>query len=464
MLRSAYRHVILPAYETLLHGRKNFRYWRDLERSQWLPRERVERIQFENLKRLVAHAFAHCPHYRQAWSAGGLSPEQLKEPADIRRWPVTGREDIVRHRPRMRARVPGMRFLSKTTSGSTGSPLRIDYDTGSEERRYGAWYRGYGWAGAAPGTKQLWLWAKPLARRPRVREWKDDLYAAVYRRRVLNSFELTEDRAAAFLAAHDRYRPDVVVAYTNPMYELARAAERRGLRPFSPKSVVVGAEKLYGFQRAQIERVFGCPVFETYGSREFMLTAAECDRHEGLHLTAEHLLVEVLDDDGTPTPDGQEGNLVITDLFNYGMPMVRYRNGDRAVAGWSQCSCGRGLPLMRPPTGRTLDVLTTPDGRRVPGEVIPYLLKDFASLDRYQVVQDAPDHMEVRLVTTPAWTDVDRARVERDVRRAVGPAMRFDVALVEDIPVTASGKFQVVVNRAAAAARDGGGGPVPGGE
>src|SRR5207237_1415571 len=152
-------------------------------------------------------------------------------------------------------------------------------------------------------------------------------------------------------------------------------------------------------------------VFETYGSREFMLMAAECDRHEGLHLTQEHLLVEVLNDDGTPTPPGQEGNLAVTDLYNYGMPFIRYLNGDRATAGWDTCSCGRGLPLMKPVLGRVLDVLCTPDGRRVSGEFFPHLMKDFAAVRRFQVVQDEPDHVEMRLVAAPAWSDSDRAKV-----------------------------------------------------
>ena len=449
MIEFAYRHLILPAYETVLHRRKNFRYWRELEKSQWLPRAEVEKIQFENLKRLISHAFAKCAYYRDRWSEMGLSPETLKAPEDFRRWPIMARDQFVQNRERIRAEVPGMRFIKKATSGSTGAPLQIEYDTGSEERRYGAMYRGYSWAGASPGTKQLMLWGMALGKRPLLRAWKDDLYHAIYRRRVMNSFELSEERVPEFLAILNRHKPDHLIAYTNPLYTFAREIEARGLTPHSPKSIVVGAEKLYDFQRELIQRVFRAPVFETYGSREFMLMAAECERHQGLHLTTEHLLIEVLNDDGSPTPDGEEGNVVVTDLFNYGMPFVRYINNDRAVAGWKQCPCGRGLPLMRPPTGRTLDVITTPDGRRVPGEFFPYLLKDFASLRRYQAVQDAPDHCEVRLLLGGEWHPQDQRKVEDGLRQALGPSMRFDIVMVDDIPLSKAGKLQVVVNKVA---------------
>jgi phenylacetate-CoA ligase len=137
---------------------------------------------------------------------------------------------------------------------------------------------------------------------------------------------------------------------------------------------------------------------------------------------------------------------VVTDLFNYGMPFVRYLTGDRAVAGWKACSCGRGLPLMRPPTGRRLDILSTPDGRSIPGEFFPHLMKDFAAVRRFQVVQDKPDHVELRLVADVTWGDVDRNKVEGIVREKLGPAMRFDLARVDDIPLTAAGKLRVVVN------------------
>src|SRR5262249_3239420 len=232
--------------------------------------------------------------------------------------------------------------------------------------------------------------------------------------------------------------------------------------PYSPKSIVVGAEKIFPFQRELIERVFGARAFETYGSREFMLVGAECQRHAGLHLTAENLVVEVVDEYGQPTPDGEEGNGVVTDLTNYGMPFVRYLTGDRAVAGFGQCVCGRGLPLLRKVVGRQLDLIDTPDGRTVPGEFFPHLIKDFPAVERFQVVQDALERVEVRLVIRGAWDDEERSRLWAELRRTLGPAIRVDVNEVADIPLTAAGKLRVVVRtiplerRGAAAAAGGG--------
>ena len=446
LLGLLHRRVVLPALEGGIKRRNTYRYWRHLERTQWLSRDELEKLQFDALRRLVAHAYDRCPYYRAAWSKRGLEPGDLREPEDFARWPVLERDDIRDHRADLRARVPGLRLLSKSTGGSTGEPLHFDLDVNSNDWRTAAWHRGYSWAGAAPGTRQVYLWGVPLAPRPRLKRWKDALYHRFHRRLVLNTFDLDDGRIADYLGRLNRYRPDAVVAYTGALYAFARALAERGRKPFTPKGIVVGAEKLHPFQRRLIEEVFGAPVFETYGSREVMLIGAECERRAGLHLTAENLVVEVLGDEGRPAPPGAEGDVVITDLNNYGMPFIRYRNGDRATAGWGACPCGRGLPLLREVAGRRADVLRTPDGRRVTGLFFPHLMKDYPAVRRFLVVQERPDRVEVRLVLGPGWRDEDRASMERAVRAALGPAVDVALRPVEDIPLSPSGKQQVVLS------------------
>jgi phenylacetate-CoA ligase len=447
MYRFLYGSLLLPAYESGIKRRKTYRYWRELERTQWLSPAELRQLQSDALRRLVAHTFEHCPYYQAAWSHLGLGPGRLQSLEDFHRWPVIDRDVIRANRSGLRARVAGMRLIQKSTGGSSGVPLQFDLDTDSNDRRTAAWHRGYNWAGAAPGTKQLYLWGVALGKRPWWKECKEQLHNRFLRRLVLNSFELSDERVPSFLERLNRYRPDAIVAYTNPLYAFARALGERGLKPFSPKSIVVGAEKLHPFQRELIERIFQAPVFETYGSREVMLIAAECGRQDGMHLTAENLLVEVLDDAGQPTPAGEEGNVVVTDLYNYGMPFIRYANGDRAVAGWGTCACGRGLPLLRKVVGRRLDMLCTADGRQVPGEFFPHLLKDFAAVKRFQVIQEEPDRVQLRAVLRDAWSETDRQTLDREVRKVLGQSTRFEVVRVQDIPLTPAGKLQVVVNR-----------------
>ena len=254
-----------------------------------------------------------------------------------------------------------------------------------------------------------------------------------------------------FLDQLERYRPDAVVAYVNPLHEVARRLDEESRRaPYAPRSIVVGAEKLHAHQREVIERVFQAPVFETYGSREFMLIGAECERHDGLHLTAEQLLVEVIDEDGKPTKPGDVGHVVVTDLCNLGMPFIRYLTGDCAVAGFDACPCGRGLPLLRSVTGRRLDMLRASGGRLVPGEFFPHLVKDFRAVRRFQVIQESPSLVRFRL-QAEGMADEDRSRLERSVREALGSEVAVTFEPTSSIELSPAGKLQVVVNRMSAA-------------
>jgi phenylacetate-CoA ligase len=437
--------VLIQAFESGVKRRRTFAYWRDLERSQWASPDELRAGQMASLRKLLLHAASACPYYRDAWQHLGLDPRRVISLDDFKGWPLIGRDAIRAARTAIRADLPGMRLIKKATGGSSGVPLEFELDEDSHDRRMAAAYRGYGWAGGGPGTSQWHLWGGPIGTVSPLRRVKDAAYNRLYRRRVASSFEMSEERIPWYLEQLNRYRPDVIVAYTNPLYYLARSLEERGQRPFAPRSVVVGAEKLHDFQRTLIERVFRAPVFETYGSREFMLIGGECDRHSGLHLTMEHLLVEVVDDEGRPTPEGLEGNVAITDLTNYGMPFIRYLNGDRAVAGFGSCTCGRGLPLLKKVTGRRLDMLETADGRLIPGEFFPHLIKEFPAIRRFQVVQESSGAIQLRVVVNSSWSPDVQSTLEKRVRDTVGAAAPFDLSVVDDIPLTPAGKLQVVV-------------------
>jgi phenylacetate-CoA ligase len=438
---------LIRGYEGGLRRRPVFRYWADLEASQWWPRERLEALQAERLQALLGHAARHTPWYAAEWRRLGLDPAGVRSVADLGAWPIITRDTIRAHRETMRS-DDGRALIAKATGGSSGVPLRFDLCLDSNERRMAAWHRGYGWAGAAPGTRQWYLWGVPPETTADWRKRKVRLYDRLYRRTTESCFALGEASVDRLLASLRRTRPDAIVAYTNAIYTFARLLEARGLVPPPPGSIVVGAEKLHGFQREVIERVFRAPVFETYGSREFMLIGGECAEHAGLHLTMEHLVVEVVDAAGMPVPAGTEGDVVVTDLTNFGMPFVRYANGDRAVMASAPCACGRGLPMLAAVTGRRLDVLVTPEGGQLPGEFFPHILKERPSVQRFQVIQDVPDAITVRLVA-PGWTDADSAWLRREVAATSGSTLRLEIEQVAEIPLTGAGKLQVVVNRLA---------------
>jgi phenylacetate-CoA ligase len=447
MYGKLYRNVLLPLFDGVIKKRGTIAYWQAAEKTQWLSREKIEALQLESLKSILQHAADTCPYYTEAWRGKGLEkgldPRQMNSLKDFQRWPLLLRASVRDNRMTMRSTVK-TELLTKATGGSSGEPLHFDLDNGTNERRVAMTYRGYSWAGAGPGSKQLYIWGTSIGGAG-LKHWKTNLHNRFDRRLILSAFEFTPERMYEHLARMNAYKADVIVAYTNPLYEFARFLQKESLVPAAPKAIVVGAEKLHDFQRQLIEKIFRAPVFETYGSREFMLIGAECDRHAGLHLSMDNLLVEILNDDGTSTPDGEEGNVVITDLFNYGMPFIRYVTGDRAIAGFEMCACGRGLPLLKKVVGRQLDTLDTPDGRKIPGEFFSHLLMNYENVRRFQVVQDKPEKITLRMVIDGVLTDALREKMLGEIRLCIGNEVDLQVELVDEMPLTRAGKLKVVV-------------------
>ena len=435
----------IRAFEAGAKRRRTFAYLAELEQSQWLSADALAARQLASLQELLQRAAATSTYYRESWRALSLQPEGLNSLEAFQSWPVLERETVRSEWARLRSNAPDLKRMAKATGGSTGVPLQFELDSGSYERRMAATFRGYGWAGAAPGTRQLHLWGTSVTPVSSVSKLKSRLYDWLYNRSVLSAFELSDDTTPISFAALNARRPEIIVAYTNALYSFARNLKERGLIPHRPRSIVVGAEKLHSFQRELIEEVFRAPVFETYGSREFMLMAAQCEQRRGLHVTAENLVIEVVDDDGRAVPEGVEGRVVVTDLFNFATPFVRYVNGDRAIAG-GRCDCGRGLPLLEEVSGRQVDTLVTPDGRQVSGVFFPHLLKEFPAVRRFQVTQDRLDEVVLRVVA-PQADAVDLERITGAVTVALGPSVRFSIERVNDIPLTSSGKLLVVSSR-----------------
>jgi phenylacetate-CoA ligase len=442
--------AVIRGYETTIKGRRNFAYAGELQRSQWFSREQLEALQLTRLRALLTHASVHSPWHVASWRTQGLELSQLQSLADFQRWPVVDREAVRAQHEQIRASGAGRGLIAKATGGSSGVPVHFYISEESNQRRMAAWDRGYGWAGAGAGTRQWLLWGVAPSSTAGWRKHKQAGYDRLYRRTTCSCFDLSEASVPEFAASLARTRPDAIVAYTNSLYQFARMLEAQRLVPFSPGSIVVGAEKLHPFQREVIERVFRAPVFETYGSREFMLMAAECDQHQGLHLTMEHLLVEVLDDEGAPVPAGVTGNVVVTDLTNFGMPFVRYATGDQARAADHACTCGRGLPLLSEITGRTVEIITTRSGQQLTGLFFPHMFKELPSVRQFQVVQEELDRISIKLVATPEWNVRDETWLRQEISAATNNELTVDLEIVASIALTPAGKLQPVLSRISA--------------
>jgi phenylacetate-CoA ligase len=185
--------------------------------------------------------------------------------------------------------------------------------------------------------------------------------------------------------------------------------------------------------------VFGKILFDRYGCEELSVIASECDAHDGLHVCAEGLYVEVLDAD-----EQYPGRLIITDLWNSGMPFIRYEIGDMATLKTAKCGCGRGLPRLGRVLGRTADVLYTPEGKAISGiSILDTFTIHVPGFKQVQVVQDMIDHLTFNVVRDGKTFTADSERIFGSrVVEFFGSRMRYDLNYLDKIPQTERGKYR----------------------
>jgi phenylacetate-CoA ligase len=439
---SLYDSVLFPGWQGVVHRRPVYRYGRLLGASQWFDREALDRLKAANLRALLVHAAASVPYYRELFRSLRFDARAVKSLADLEALPVLTR-DTIRERyddlidPSRRGRT-----IREETGGSTGSPVRFEYCNDSESWRQAVRLRAYRWAGHRPGLPTIHYWGIGTRAAGGLRA---DLERALRREVHVDSADQDEGAMRRTAERIARMKPRAIVAYSQALACFARWVLDRGARDWGDVVVIGGAETMLPRDRAVLERAFGPDVYETYGSRETMLVASECERRNGLHVAEENVIVEIVRD-GQVVPAGEAGEVVVTDLHNYGMPFIRYANGDVArLARPGRCGCGRALQRLARVDGRVADTMRTKSGAPVPGMVFVSLLNAHeAEIREFQAVQRTSGAVELRIVPGRAWSESAFAPTARRLTSYFG-GLPFDVVVVDAIEADAAGKRRHVL-------------------
>ncbi|MCD4781947.1 MAG: glycosyltransferase [Candidatus Omnitrophica bacterium] len=448
MYAKIYRNCLFPFYETFLKKRQTLTYLQQLENNQWLSEEELKRLQWKKLKLLIRHAYENVPYYQDLFHKLNLYPEIIKTEEDFRRIPILTRDDIQENYDRLIARnFAKNQLICKTTSGSTGVPMKFCYDRATYEWHMAGASRSDRWAGWNYGEKELYVWGQPPFQRSRFQRLKEDVHHAILRRKIINTFSLSTQNLKEKIEEINRFKPKVIIGYTNSVYILARAVKQLDIPCHRPRGIIVSAEKLFPFQRAAIEEAFGTKVYDRYGCQEVMLIAMECEQHYGMHMNIDNLYIEVLKDQ-KPSAPGQVGDVVLTDLRNHAFPLIRYKNNDLATLSDRQCSCGRGFPLFERVEGRTIDTIVTEDGRYVSGEVFLYILDRFDWVHKFRVIQESTIFLSVYIERKGVQDIMDDVEVIKgEMREVFGETMQIDISFLDKIPFEKSGKNRLVSSK-----------------
>jgi len=438
--------VLFPLHERLKRH-DTVRIRRELEVSQWWPVERLRALQLDRLRTLLRSAKQRVPYYRDMFVAQRFNPDDISKLADIAQLPLLTKALIRANTDRMKA--DGARNLVRSnTGGSSGEPLTFYLGLDRISHDVAAKWRATRWWGVDIGDREIVVWGSPieLGAQDRLRALRD----RALRTRLLPAFEMSAARIDEFVAEIRGTRPKMLFGYPSSLSHIARHARATGQRldDLGIEVAFVTSERLYDDQRASIGEIFNCRVANGYGGRDAGFIAHECPDGE-MHVTAEDIIVEIVDTDGKPLPDGREGEIVVTHLATADFPLIRYRTGDVATLSRRTCRCGRGLPVIENIQGRSTDFVVAQDGTVMHGLALIYILRELSGIAAFKIIQESLTLTRVQIVPekhVPAGTD---ARIRDGVRKRLGAGVDVVVDVVEQIPAERSGKFRYVISHVA---------------
>ncbi|MCI3953616.1 MAG: capsule biosynthesis protein CapK [Burkholderiales bacterium] len=439
--------VLFPAQERLKkHNTVTIR--RLLEKTQWWDAGKLRDLQLARLRNLLQHAAENVPYYRALFNRLRFIPGEVRDLGDLARLPLLTKTDIRAHLTAMKAdKADGLTRYN--TGGSSGEPLifflgkeRISHDVAAK-------WRATRWWGVDIGDPEIVVWGSPieLGAQDMLREWRD----ALMRTELMPAFEMSEEKLDRFVERIAKRRPTMLFGYPTALAHIARHAERRGLvlDRLGIRVAFVTSEKLYEEQRRDIERIFGCRVANGYGGRDAGFIAHECPAG-GMHITAEDIIVETVDEAGRPVEAGIPGEIVVTHLATRDFPFIRYRTGDVGVMDDEKCACGRGLPLLREIQGRSTDFVVAQDGTVMHGLALIYALRDIPGVRQFKVIQESLERTRILLSTDAAFSESDVETICKGISDRLGASVEVCVERVREVPREASGKYRYVVSHVCA--------------
>ncbi len=407
------------------------------DQSQWWPAHEIEALQLGQAELLLSHAAKTVPFYKgrldvlKGIKRGDLSMDLW------RRIPFLTRPEIQQHGPRMESRrVPKDHgpVNEVVTSGSTGRPIRVKVTMVTAMFFQAMNLRYHRWFDRDFSGKM----ARITRDRPeyeQIRTW-----ASGHRSGPIVAFDISQP-ASGQLAWLEEQQPDYLLTYATNAKALLQAAEETGVRIPSLREIMTFGETLDPAARELCERVWGIPLTDAYSSQETGIISAQCPDHTHQHIQSESVLVEILDASGAPCAPGAVGRVVVTDLHNFAMPLIRYEIGDYAEAG-GPCPCGRGLPVINRIMGRVRNMLLRPSGERFWPVFSGALGRAGLPIRQAQVIQERVEELEVRLVTARPLSADEEDTLRALFSGALGDDFAYRFVYVEEIERSAGDEFE----------------------
>lgn len=424
-----------------LRGRDTLGFLKEIAPVPFRSKEVLQVHQFRLLSALLTHAETHVPYYRELFRSLGIRSSEIRNLQDFAQLPILTK-DIVRDRQAdlIREDIPRNTLIPHQSGGSTGVPLSFFCDRSYLDASDAGTYRNFLQCGWQPGEMTALLWGT-MEKTRNLRRWQFELRQHVRRMYHFDAFQSGPEDMDRWRRRWRSLRPSVAFGYASTLSRLAHYIETSG-RPVPPlKGVFSTGEILFEPQRQLLSRVFGCRVFDCYGSSEVRNIASECPRGS-MHINADYALLE--EDPAPPRLPGQPVPFLVTSLQNWTMPFIRYRNDDHGSLKRGECGCGNNFPRMELSIGRVNDSFVMPDGRVVHGLFFTYLMYGSEGIASFQFHQRSEYDIVLWVVPGPGGTAARQGTIQRAIEQiqALGEPGQIKVEVRETavIPLSPAGK------------------------
>ena len=444
------RNIILPVYWKYIKKLEVLKYYKLLKNYQWNTVEENREIQRKKLYTLIKYANQNIPYYKQVIKEHDIQFSEDTIFDDIKKFPILTK-DIIRNHFDKLYKFRDNTYYRNTSGGSTGEPV-IFY----QDRDYFAWNTATKiffdeWAGRKIGEPMMKLWGSLRDILEGGQGFKGYLRQQLSGVTTLSAYRMSAKNIYKYVQRINNIKPCLILAYTSSIDELARSIQKHHLSIYSPKAIMTSAGVLYPEVRARIERVFQAPVFNRYGSREVGDIACNCEKNQELHIIPTIHYIEILDNQGKEAKLGETGEIVVTLLTNYTMPLIRYKIEDRGVISEKECSCGRGFPLLTKVEGRIRSMFRNKQGNVIDSGVFIRLFFFHDYIQQYQVIQEAIDYISINLVlidkTKLKDLDNNFKEINQVIWKVMGNETKIKYNIVDEIKPSASGKYMYIFSR-----------------
>jgi phenylacetate-CoA ligase len=410
---------------------------RRMFKNRKLPPEELEALQAKRLRAVIRNAYDHVPYYRSLFKSAGISPDDIHTPADLRNVPISTKEEMRAAGPEQTVADwvrPGSLF-SMETSGSTGKPFTV-YRTDVELRTIGLLHIATLITFGQRPWDRLALIGPNWPLTPR-------LYHRVglYRSKSIPLFTPVDEQIRQL----KEFQPTVLLIYPSALRALIHNLGYPLRNLIRPRILITAAEVLDRTLKDRVQANLDSEIFDTYGAIECGRISWECPAHEGLHINSDHFILEGLDGD-QPVGAEESGTVVVTKLFGFAMPFIRYRLGDLCELSERTCSCGCPFPLMSHALGRELASVRLPSGRMLSSYRFDHILRVLPGIYQWQVVQESYDHFVIKLVMQGQDIEHSIDTIRAQVLEYLNEPVSLEIQLSDDI-IDEGRKFQFFVSK-----------------